>query len=83
MLKIDYNLKDIIIQSLRYALYRHTYALNQTCEYIRKHTEILDERVVQVMLKDIQERLKDSNLEEFERAEIRCLQIALENWRSE
>ena len=80
MLEIDRDLKDIIIQSLRYALYRHTYALNQTCDYIRNHTEILDERVVQVMLKDIQDRLKDEDLEDFERADIRCLQITLEDW---
>lgn len=83
ILEINHDLKDMMIQSLRYALYRHTYALNHTCEYIRKHIEILDERVVQVMLKDIQERLKDSDLKEFERADIRCLQITLENWRSE
>ncbi len=80
MLEINHELKDMMIHSLRYALYRHTYALNQTCDYIRKHIEILDERVVQVMLKDIKERLKDSDLKEFEKADIRCLQITLENW---
>lgn len=80
MLEIDHDLKDIIIQSLRYALYRHSYSLSQTCDYIRKHTEILDERVVQVMLNDIKERIKDEDLADFERADIICLQITLENW---
>lgn len=78
-LKIDCDLKDMMIQSLRYALYRHTYALYQTCEYIKKHLEIVDKRVKTVMLKDIYERLKDKDLKDFEIADIRCLQITLEN----
>lgn len=70
MLEIDRDLKDMIIQALRYALYRHTYALNQTCEYIITHQEILDERVRKVMINDCKERLKDDDLANFERFEI-------------
>jgi len=79
MIQIDLDLKDMIIQSLRYALYRHTYALNQTCEYIKKHPNLLDSRVKKVMLTDIYERLKDNDLKDYEIADIRCLQIFIEN----
>lgn len=78
MLKIDHDLKDMMIQSLRYALYRHTYALNQTCDYIRNHSELLDERVKDVMLRDVRERLEDNDLADFEIEDIRCLQTFLE-----
>lgn len=81
ILEINHDLKDMMIQSLRYALYRHTYALNHTCEYIKKHPEMLDERVAEIMLKDIECRLKDEDLQDFEREDIRCLQVKLENWR--
>lgn len=79
MIQIDLDLKDMIIQSLRYALYRHTYALNQTCEYIKKHPKLLDNRVKKAMLNDLYERLKDNDLKDYEIADIRSLQIFIEN----
>lgn len=35
MIKIDYELRDIIVCALRYALPRHTYAVEEVCSYIK------------------------------------------------
>lgn len=84
MLEVNHELKDIFIQALRYALYRHTYALGQTCDYIKDNLEvILDRRVKSVMLRDIKERLEDDDLSRDEWSTIRILQIAIENWEVE
>lgn len=56
---VDYELKDIVICALRYALPRHTYILDEVCSYIKEHTELLDRRVVVVMLRDIDECLEN------------------------
>lgn len=55
MIEITYDLKDMIISALRYAIGRRTYIVNQTCEFIRKHPELIDERVKQVMIKDLEQ----------------------------
>ena len=54
MIKIDNDLKDMIISALRYAIGRKTYIVNETCEFIKKHPELIDKRVKQVMLKDLE-----------------------------
>lgn len=62
--KLDRDLKDILISALRYALPRHTYIVDLTCSYIKSHAEFLDDRVIAVMLRDIDEYLhsyKDSD----------------------
>lgn len=73
MIEIDYNFKDMMIQSLRYALYRHSYALYQTCDYIKEHPQFIDERVKNVMLEDIIERLNEKDLSKDEKKEINGL----------
>ena len=54
-IKIDRDLKDIVRSALRYALGRRTYITGQTSDFIRKHPELIDERVKEVMIKDLEE----------------------------
>ena len=55
MIKIDNDLKDMIISALRYAIGRKTYMVNETCEFIKKHPDLIDERVKKVMLRDLED----------------------------
>lgn len=55
MIQIDYDLKNIIICALRYAIGRKTYVTFEVCEYIMKHLDLIDERVRTVMLKDLED----------------------------
>ena len=45
MIEINRDLRDIVISALRYAIGRKTYIVNETCEFIKKHPELIDERV--------------------------------------
>ena len=67
MLEIDNDLRDIFISALRYSLYRKTYVFEETMYYITKNQRILDERTARVMLKDVNNRMAEDNLEDFER----------------
>lgn len=52
------DFKDICICALRYALPRHTYVVEEVCSFVKKHADdILDRRVIGVMLRDIKEQL--------------------------
>lgn len=53
MLKIDRDLKDMIISAFRYALGRRSYITLTTCDYIKEHHEIVDERVKSILLNDL------------------------------
>lgn len=55
MLEIDRDLKDMIISAFRYALGRKTYMTFATCDYIRNHPELIDDRVKSVMLRDLED----------------------------
>lgn len=55
MIPIDYNLKDIIISAFRYALGRNSYITLSTCDYIKKHPEVIDERVKEVLLRNLEQ----------------------------
>ena len=66
MLEIDNDLRDIFISALRYSLYRKTYVFTETMSYIMKNQRILDERTARVMLKDVENRITEGNLEDFE-----------------
>lgn len=58
-IKADRDFKDMIISALRYALPRHSYIVDMTCEYIKKHADIiLDNRVIGVMTRDISDYLE-------------------------
>lgn len=67
MLEIDNDLRDIFISALRYSLYRKTYVFEETIYYIMNNQRILDERTARVMLKDVNNRMAEDNLEDFER----------------
>lgn len=57
-IKADRDFKDMIISALRYAMPRHSYIVDMTCEYIKNNAElILDNRVIAVMLRDLNEQL--------------------------
>lgn len=49
------ELRDMIISSLRYALGRRTYITGETAEFIKRYPELIDEKVKDVMLKDLEE----------------------------
>lgn len=66
MLEIDNDLRDIFISALRYSLYRKTYVFTETISYITNNQRILDERTARVMLKDVENRITEGNLEDFE-----------------
>lgn len=66
MLEIDNDLRDIFISALRYSLYRKTYVFTETISYIMKNQRILDERTARVMLKDVNNRMTEGNLQDFE-----------------
>ena len=55
MIEIDYDLRDIVISAVRYALGRRTMAPSSTTEYIMKHSELVNDRVKQVLLRDLKE----------------------------
>lgn len=55
MIEINRDLKDMIISALRYAIGRKTYMVNETCEFIKKHPDLIDERVKKVMLRDLED----------------------------
>ncbi len=55
MIEINYELKDMIISALRYAIGSHTYITEETCSFIKEHPELIDRRVKEIMLKDLEE----------------------------
>lgn len=44
----------MIISALRYAIGRRTYITEETCSFIKKHPEIVNNRVKTVMLRDLE-----------------------------
>ena len=54
-IKIDSDLKDIVICALRYALGRRTYVTFATAEFIMNNPDLIDKRVKKVMIKDLEE----------------------------
>ncbi len=52
-IEITYDLKDMIICALRYAIGRKTYVTEEVSSFIKSHPELIDKRVKEVMLKDL------------------------------
>ena len=79
----DEQFKDIILCAFRYSLYRHTYALDETLEFIENHPELIDDRVKTVMLRDISDRLSDweDGLWRMDKDRIKDFQGWLLKWR--
>lgn len=78
MIEINYELKDMIIGALRYSIGRKTYITEETCSFIKKHPELIDKRVKEVMLRD----LKDLNRYYKETDIDYPVFKSLENWLS-
>ncbi len=57
MIEIDRDLRDIVISAVRYALGRRTMISSITVDYIMTHSELIDERVKQVLLRDLENYL--------------------------
>ena len=53
-IEIDYDLKDIVISAVRYALGRRTMMPSATTSYIIAHSELVDKKVKQVLLRDLE-----------------------------
>ena len=52
-IKNIHDFQDIVICALRYALGRRTYITQSTADFIKEYPEIIDKRVKQVMLNDL------------------------------
>ena len=55
MIEINYELQDIVLCALRYAIGRKTYVTSEVCEFIMKHPNLIDNRVKTVMLRDLED----------------------------
>lgn len=55
MIEIDDELKDMILSALRYSIGRRTYITKETCNFIKKHPELINKRVKEVMLRDLKD----------------------------
>lgn len=53
MIKINRDLRDIVISALRYAIGRKTYVTLSTCEFIMKNSRMIDKHMKNVMLNDL------------------------------
>lgn len=55
MIEINRDLRDIVICALRYSIGRKTYVTYATCDFIMANSRLIDERVKNVMLKDLED----------------------------
>ena len=55
----DNDFGDIMIMALRYALGRRTYVTSEVCTFISQNLEYIDERVKEIMTRDIKKYLED------------------------
>lgn len=80
----DYVLQDVIICALRYALPRHTYAVEEIGSFIIQHmNKFMNERVQSVMLRDIEEILdSDYELHDCDKHCIMDLRRRLIEWNN-
>lgn len=64
-IKIDFELQDIVICALRYALRRKTYITYATADFIMKNPELIDDRVRSVMIRDLTQYFAERELWEY------------------
>lgn len=57
-IKLDGEFKDVIICAVRYAIRRNTYIVDTVCSWVESHPYVLDQRMINVMMKDVKEQLK-------------------------
>lgn len=71
-LKIRGNLKDIsamLVSAVRYALGRHTYIVNWTCEFISNNLHLITDNDKQVMIRDIKDQERFGYGDECDKAD--------------
>lgn len=59
IIKNKYDFQDVVISALRYALGRKTYITKSTVDFVKEYPEIIDKRVKQVMLRDLNNYFED------------------------
>lgn len=83
-IKIDFELQDIVICALRYALRRKTYITYATADFIMKNPELIDERVRAVMIRDLTEYFAEREISEWKDDECDYQSwLRLYNWLKE
>ena len=81
IIKNQYDFQDIVISALRYALGRRTYITLSTVDFIKEYPEIIDERVKQVMLRDLEDYFEDRKKWEYKDDECDYqVWLSLKNW---
>ena len=80
----DYEFKDMIICAFRYAIYRHTYTVEEVTSWIKNNSHILDgdKRVYGVLLSDLNERIEQyeqHDMYTFERIDYDTL-VSFKEW---
>lgn len=75
----DYMFQDVIACALRYVIPRNTYVVSEICEWIEDHGDIISERILRVMERDVREQLKwyeDNGVDSL----TQCDQVTLRNF---
>lgn len=54
MIEINRDLKDIVISALRYSIGRRSMITYTTCDFIMANSRLIDERVKDIMLRDLE-----------------------------
>ena len=54
-IKNIYTFQDMMVSSLRYALGRRTYMVEETAEFIKSYPDLISKRIKAVMLNDLNE----------------------------
>lgn len=60
-IKNDTTFQNILISAVRYALKRHTYIVEDTANFIKEHLDILEKNTITVLIRDIEENIKENN----------------------
>lgn len=55
----EYEFEDVILCAFRYAIRRHTYVVEEITSWIKYNAHILNKRMVDVMERDLNERLEE------------------------
>lgn len=59
-----YAFEDVLLCAFRYAIGRHTYVVEEVCEFFKKNNHLISKRMFSVMIHDL-----DVQIEEYEKFE--------------
>ena len=57
-----YVFEDVLLCAFRYAIGRHTYVVEEVCEFFKKNNHLISKRMFSVMMRDL-----DVQIEEYEK----------------